>query len=102
MTCADFLSLLSCIASPLLKDENGSVILPIIWDSQDPEPSLALKEIRKERQKEFMERINNLRKISEIGENVPYVEVGRGNYLKVKVRIVKWCREESTSQMQQC
>lgn len=42
MTCADFKSLMTCIASPCLADSNGKLELPVIWSSTEPhqKPSL--------------------------------------------------------------
>ena len=76
MTCADFKSLMTSIASPCLADANSRLELPIIWAASEPSTPPSLTKHREENAKEFEARIKNLTSIASSSDSVPYATVG--------------------------
>ena len=85
MTCADFLSLLKCVCSPVLASPSGSLELPVVWRAAaEPPPSPALVAHRASMAPEFAERIDSLADIAESSENVAYTRLGGRSFLYVR------------------
>ncbi|GMH79688.1 hypothetical protein TrST_g7911 [Triparma strigata] len=76
MTCADFKSLMTCIASPCLADSNGKLELPIIWSSTEPHQEPSLVSHRVENAEKFTSRLDNLCEIAASSDSVPYTTLG--------------------------
>jgi len=95
MTHMDFLSLLSCIAGPVLSNPDGEINLPVIWAITEPKLSPALITHRINKSTESTKRLDDLVKIALVSDNVPFCCLGDVSMIEVSSAMKVYQRRHS-------